>query len=139
MARFSPHFPSSGRKSAAREIEIGEREEREHLCTVFGDAAIADLAIAELAFDDAKHVFDLRAHFAEAAVASALPLREIAARLRFFFHGPQNAGAFRRPVVELWGLRLLPQLVIASVVSPTGTSDALAAGRASLLDIAWRP
>ena len=73
MVRFSPHFPSSGRKSTARGIEIGEREEREHLCAVFGDAAIADLAIAELAFDDAKHVFDLRAHFAEAAVASALP------------------------------------------------------------------
>jgi hypothetical protein len=45
--------------------------------------------------------------------------------------GLSNAGTFRRPVVELWGLRLLPQLVIASVVSPTGTSDALAAGRAA--------
>ena len=45
--------------------------------------------------------------------------------------GLASAGAFRRPVVELWGLRLLPQLVIASVVSPSGTSDALAAGRAS--------
>ncbi len=45
--------------------------------------------------------------------------------------GLANAGAFRRPVVELWGLRLLPQLVIASVVSPSGTGDALAAGRAS--------
>ncbi|MBI5716791.1 MAG: hypothetical protein HZC37_03795 [Burkholderiales bacterium] len=45
--------------------------------------------------------------------------------------GLANAGAFRRPVVELWGLRLLPQLVIASVVSPTGTGDALAAGRAA--------
>jgi len=45
--------------------------------------------------------------------------------------GLPNAGTFRRPVVELWGLRLLPQLVIASVVSPTSTGDALAAGRAS--------
>lgn len=45
--------------------------------------------------------------------------------------GLPNAGAFRRPVVELWGLLLVPQLVIASVVSPTGTGDALAAGRAS--------
>ncbi|MFO1287573.1 MAG: hypothetical protein U1F49_14235 [Rubrivivax sp.] len=45
--------------------------------------------------------------------------------------GLANAGAFRRAVVELWGLRLLPQLVIASVVSPTGTGDALAAGRAA--------
>src|SRR5436190_21210191 len=83
VARFSPHSPSSGRKSAAREIEVGEREEREHLRAVLGDATIADAAIAELAFDDAKHMLDLCAHFAEAAVASALPLREIAARLRF--------------------------------------------------------
>lgn len=45
--------------------------------------------------------------------------------------GLPNAGTFRRPVVELWGLRLGPQLVIASVVSPSGTGDALAAGRAS--------
>ena len=45
--------------------------------------------------------------------------------------GLPNAGVFRRPVVELWGLRLAPQLVIASVVSPTGTGDGLAAGRAS--------
>ncbi|MBL8287073.1 MAG: hypothetical protein JNL85_03735 [Rubrivivax sp.] len=45
--------------------------------------------------------------------------------------GLANAGAFRRAVVELWGLRLGPQLVIASVVSPTGTGDALATGRAA--------
>ncbi|MBL8345951.1 MAG: hypothetical protein JNN03_10955 [Rubrivivax sp.] len=45
--------------------------------------------------------------------------------------GLANSGQFRRPVVELWGLRLGQQLVIASVVSPSGTSDALAAGRAS--------
>ena len=45
--------------------------------------------------------------------------------------GLANSGLFRRPVVELWGLRLLPQLVVASIVSPSGTSDALAAGRAS--------
>lgn len=43
--------------------------------------------------------------------------------------GLANSGTFRRPVVELWGLRLGPQLVVASVVSPTGTGDALAAGR----------
>jgi hypothetical protein len=47
---FGPHFPSGGHKSAAREIEIGEREEREHLRAVLGDAALADLAVAELAF-----------------------------------------------------------------------------------------
>src|SRR4026209_1101160 len=97
MARFSSHSPSSGSKSDAREIEISEREEREHVRAVLGDAAIAVLAIAELAFDDAKHVFDLRAHFAEAAVASAMPLREIAARFGFFLHGPQHARGLRPP------------------------------------------
>jgi len=45
--------------------------------------------------------------------------------------GLANAGLFRRPVVELWGLRLSSQLVVASVVSPSGTGAALAAGRAS--------
>jgi hypothetical protein len=71
MAGFVPQFPLSRRKSAAREIEIGEREEREHLRAVLGDTAIADLATAELAFDHSKHVLDLRAHFAEATVAGA--------------------------------------------------------------------
>ena len=71
MARFSRHSPSSGRKSAACEIEIGERKEREHLRAVLGDAAIADAAIAELAFDDAEHMLDFCAHFAEAAVERA--------------------------------------------------------------------
>jgi hypothetical protein len=32
--------------------------------------------------------------------------------------GGLPSGAFRRPVVELWGLRLLESLVVASVVSP---------------------
>ena len=77
------------------------------MCAVFGDAAIADLAIAELAFDDAKHVFDLRAHFAEAAVASGLPLREIAARLRLFLHDPQHAGAFRRALLFIARIALV--------------------------------
>jgi hypothetical protein len=45
--------------------------------------------------------------------------------------GLANSGLFRRPVVELWGLRLAQQLVVASVVSPSGTNDALATGRAS--------
>ena len=37
-------FPQADtRKAAAGEIEIGKREEREHLHTVLGDAAIADL------------------------------------------------------------------------------------------------
>jgi hypothetical protein len=45
--------------------------------------------------------------------------------------GLANAGGFKRPVLELWGLRLLPQLVIASVVSPGNTEGSSAAGRAN--------
>ena len=37
---------------------VGERQQREHLSAVLGDAAIADLAIAKLAFDDTEHVLD---------------------------------------------------------------------------------
>jgi hypothetical protein len=76
---FGPRSPSCGRNSAAGEIEIGEREEREHLRAVLGDAATAHAAIAELAFDDAEHVLDLRAHLAEAVVPRALSFRETAA------------------------------------------------------------
>ena len=74
-------FPSSRHNSPADKIEVCEREQREHLGAVLGDAAIADLAVAELAFDDAKHVLDFGAHFAEAAVASALALRQRPPRL----------------------------------------------------------
>ena len=38
---------SCGRKPPAGEIQIGERQQREHLCAVLGDAAIAHLAVAE--------------------------------------------------------------------------------------------
>src|SRR5215207_4152953 len=95
MERFSRPSPSSGRKSAPDEIEIGQCEEREHLRAVLSDAAIADLAIAELAFEHAEDVLDFRAHLAEAAVAGALTLAELAARLRFLLHGPQHASLFR--------------------------------------------
>jgi len=45
--------------------------------------------------------------------------------------GITGTGTFRRPVVELWGLRLLEQLVVASVVSPGATAGASARGRAN--------
>lgn len=71
MARFRWHAPLSGRKSAADEVQICEREQREHLSAVLGNAAIAHLAIAELALENAEDVLDLRADLAEAAVARA--------------------------------------------------------------------
>jgi D-alanyl-D-alanine dipeptidase len=52
-----PHFPSSGHKSTAGEIEIGKREEREYLRTVLGDAAIANLAVADWHFSNPEHVY----------------------------------------------------------------------------------
>ena len=55
---LGPPSPSSGRKSAADEIQVGERQQREHVSAVLGDAAIADLAIAKLAFDDTEQVLD---------------------------------------------------------------------------------
>jgi hypothetical protein len=58
--------------SGAHDIQVGEREQGEHQSAVLGDAAIENLAIAELAFDDAEDVQDLRTCLAEAAVACTL-------------------------------------------------------------------
>lgn len=45
--------------------------------------------------------------------------------------GLTGSGPFRRPVVELWGLRLLESLVVASVVSPGASAGVAARGRAN--------
>ena len=45
--------------------------------------------------------------------------------------GLTGNGPFRRPVVELWGLRLLESLVVASVVSPGASAGVAARGRAN--------
>ena len=111
---FRPHFPSSAHKSAAGEIEIGEREEREHLRAVLGDAAIADLAVAELAFQHPEHVLDLGAHLAEAAVPGTLALREVAVRLRLLFHRPQHAGRFRRALLFFARIALVAKTAASS-------------------------
>ena len=75
---YWPHSPSCGRKSAAGEIQIGERKQREHLRAILGDAAIANLAIAELALHDTEHVLHFGAYFAEAAIARLLSLGKLA-------------------------------------------------------------
>ena len=92
-----PHFPSSGHKSTAGEIEIGEREECEHLRAVLGDAAIADLAVAELAFQHPEHVLDLGAHLAEAAVPGTLACVRLRPGFAFSFtaHNTPAASAAR--------------------------------------------
>src|SRR6185295_10964423 len=88
---FLAPFPSCGRKSAAGEIQIGERQQRKHLRAIFGDAAIAHLAITELALHDTEHVLHFGAHFAEAAIARLLSLAELAPRLRLLLDRPQHA------------------------------------------------
>ncbi len=45
--------------------------------------------------------------------------------------GLTPSGPFRRPVVELWGLRLLESLVVASVVSPGASAGVAVRGRAN--------
>ena len=99
MALLDAQCPSSGRKSAAGEIEVGECEEREHLRAVLGNAAIAHLAIAELAFEHAEDVLDLGAHLAEAAIAGALTLRELAARFCLLLHRPEHTGFLSSPLL----------------------------------------
>src|SRR5436190_1033747 len=93
---WQAYFSSRERKSAANEEDVGERKEGEQLRTVLLDAAVAHLAIAELAFDDAEDVLDLGAHLADTAIASTLTLREFTSRLSLFLHGPEHARAFRR-------------------------------------------
>lgn len=45
--------------------------------------------------------------------------------------GLTGSGPFRRPVVELWALRLLESLVVANVVSPGASAGVAARGRAN--------
>lgn len=45
--------------------------------------------------------------------------------------GGLTSGTFKRPVVELWGLRLLESLIVASVVSPGASAGASQRGSAN--------
>jgi hypothetical protein len=80
------------------EIEVGERQQREYLRTVFGDAAIANLTITELAFEDAEDMLNLGADSAMAPVALPLRRRQLPAWFALHFDGPVNTcgavGAF---------------------------------------------
>lgn len=82
---FRPAFSLKRAQSAAGEIEIGEREEREHLRAVLGDAPIADLAVAELAFQHPEQVLDS---------ARTLPKRRFLARWRCVRSRPGFAFSF---------------------------------------------
>ena len=45
--------------------------------------------------------------------------------------GITGSGVFRRPVVELWGLRLSESLIVANIVSPGATAGVSSRGRAN--------
>ena len=63
---------SGGRKCPAGEIQVCERQQREHLGPVLGDAAIAHLSIAELALHDTKHMHnDMRTTWCVILIAAS--------------------------------------------------------------------
>src|SRR4051812_18752365 len=76
---------SGGRKCPAGEIQVCERQQREHLSPILGDTAIAHLSIAELALHDTKHMLDFRAHLAEPIIAGTLAGRSLPPGLAFSF------------------------------------------------------
>src|SRR4051812_29907991 len=62
-----PLIMSGERNRSAGKVQVRERQQREHLSGVLGEAAIANFAIAELALHHKEHMLDLRAHFAKPA------------------------------------------------------------------------
>src|SRR4051794_21506946 len=84
---------SGGRKCPAGEIQVCERQQREHLGSVLGDATIAHLAIAELALHDTKHMLDFRAHLAEPMIAGTLAAVSLPPGLAFSFTAQSTPAA----------------------------------------------
>src|SRR3954469_15517176 len=98
---------SGGRKCPAGEIQVCERQQREHLSPVLGDAAIAHLAIAELALNDAKHMLDSCAHLAEPVIAGTLASRQPAAGFGFLLHRPEHPRRLRGALLRIVGVALV--------------------------------
>jgi hypothetical protein len=63
---------SGGPQASSRQKQVGQCEEREDLGAVLFNAAIADLAIAKLAFENAEYMLDLGADRAVSSVALEL-------------------------------------------------------------------
>ena len=53
-------------------IDLLHTNVRKYLCTVLGDAAVANFVIAELAFHHPEYVLDFGRDFPEPSIASAL-------------------------------------------------------------------
>src|SRR5215203_3496396 len=98
---------SGGRKCPAGEIQVCERQQREHLGPVLGDAAITHLAIAELALNDAKHMLDSRAHLAEPVIAGTLASRQPAAGFGYLLHRPEHPRCLRGALLRIVGVALV--------------------------------
>ena len=92
-------FMLGGRNHPAGEIQVGKRQQREQLRAILGEAAIAYLAIAELAFDDPEHVLDFRTHLAEPAIADTLLGRQPVSGRGLLLHRPQHACRFGRALL----------------------------------------
>jgi hypothetical protein len=101
---FRPHPPSCGRKAAAGEIQVREREEREHLRAVLGDAAIATLR-HPMGHLWRRKACSILARASRAAIAHALASRESAAQLRLLLHRTVRR---RRPPHGPWRRSRLP-------------------------------
>src|SRR3954451_23420644 len=105
---------SGGRKCPAGEIQVCERQQREHLGPVLGDAAIAHLAVAELALNDTEHMLDFRAHLAEPMIAGTLAGRQPAAGFGLLLHRPEHARRLRGALLRIAGVALVAKTAVSS-------------------------
>ena len=55
-------FRPSTHQSAPGQVQIGQSDQREHLCGVLREPLVAHLRVTELALDDAEHVLDVCAN-----------------------------------------------------------------------------
>lgn len=72
--RRPTHFradSSSGYQLSSHQKQIAEREQCKELHTVFGEAAVAGLHLAKLAFDDAERMLDLSPHLVSSGIRSS--------------------------------------------------------------------
>src|SRR5262249_10324470 len=110
MARgpFWPLDTSRARNRPAGEVQVSERQQRKHLCGVLDEAAIAHLAVTELALHDTEHMLDLGADFAEAAIAGALVMCQPVSGRGLLLHRPQHACCFCCALLGTAGVALIP-------------------------------
>ena len=80
---------SDGRKCPAGEIQVCERQQREHLGSVLGDATIAHLAIAELAL----HAFRTDQLATDGLRKAPMPSNDFNTRIVLFGHDSAQARA----------------------------------------------